>query len=222
MVSSRTRSAEAPNAPPECPGRARLRRRCPEPSPAAPGNLRRGRFCIESNARLGLANRPRQAHTQQVRSRRFPRVLRLDPWWWARLRSPPLAADGPPLKVDRVAAALPADFGHIRVSGTPKGGRAIRRAHGGQGTPGRSTGCLTGGISSAPTFGGGTRTTRHRPRMAGTSIAYSRAGAVARCLSRDTDCQALGCQAVARPPSCSGDGRPTAPKLPPVALLLRR
>ena len=49
-------------------------------SPAAPGNLRRGRFCIESNARLGLAGRPRQAHTQQVRSRRFPRVLRLDPW----------------------------------------------------------------------------------------------------------------------------------------------
>lgn len=45
-----------------------------------------------------------------------PVVLRPDPGWWARLRSPPMAADGPPLKVDRFGGALPAALGHIRVS----------------------------------------------------------------------------------------------------------
>ena len=101
---------------------------------------RRVQGCLASMREMGLATVRRQAHTQHVRSRRVPPVLRPDPWFGPACGLPRWPQAGLPPKLDRVAEAPPANFGHIRVSpGRPSGGERSGALGGGNRTSPRGT-----------------------------------------------------------------------------------
>ena len=146
MVSSRTRSAEkAPTTPP-LGGRG-----APSP-PAMPGTSEPSRprqpspraflYRVQCAPRAGGSSASGAHSTGQVAA--LPPgccdLTRGDGPVW---RSPPMAADEPSLKVNRLGRrpAIPA-FGHIRMWQGNRRTSAERagRAHWGEGTPGRSTG----------------------------------------------------------------------------------
>jgi hypothetical protein len=120
-----------------------------------------------------------------------------------------MAADGPPLNLDRVVQALPSDFGHIRVSlGTPDVGPSDRTHARGRDARSLNRMTLTAQVQQSvhPLRGGRSERDAWRTEQGWACVRGRARGALRRGLEPRHRRRTLGCQAVAQPPSCHGHG----------------